>query len=216
MSKKNNIIDSNLNEYLQTFFAYNKDSRHNERKYNRPFKWEQIKEDLNLINSLDPNLVLDLGCGDNRYKPIVKNLIGIDVVDKPNVDIVSDFTSLDYSNQSVDAIIAYGSINFGDDSLITKQLLECYRVLKKQGIICFRAYSSEESHYYNWTENNCNFYTEKFNFKLLKPITTVYRLNQKGLVNKKWRDNRYEKLHNDESKRRALTRLHWVWQKVEE
>ena len=53
----------------------------------------------------------------------------------------------------------------------------------------------------------------KFNFKLLKPVTTIYRLNQKGLVNKRWHDNRYERLHNDKSKRRALTRLHWVWEK---
>lgn len=213
MSKNNKIIDFNLNQYLQTFFAYNKDSKHNERKYNRPFKWEQIKEDIDLINSFDPSLVLDLGCGDNRYKPIVKNLIGIDVVDRPKVDVVSDFTSLDYSNESVDAIIAYGSINFGDDSLITKQLAECSRVLKPKGVICFRAFSSQEPFYYNWTEDACALYTNKFNFKLLKPVTTIYRLNQKGLVNKKWHDNRYERLHNDKSKRRALTRLHWVWEK---
>ena len=92
------------------------------RQRQRPYKWERIKEDLELINSLNPNLVLDLGCGDNRYKSLVKNLIGIDIAYDPNADIVGDFTTLDFEDNSVDAIIAYGSINFGDEELIIKQL----------------------------------------------------------------------------------------------
>ena len=202
-----------LEKFLKTFFAYNKDSPHNERLLNRPFKWQGVKEDLDLINSLDPILVLDLGCGDNRYKGLVNNLIGIDIADKPHVDIVSDFTNLNFDDESVDAIIAYGSINFGDEDLIDQQIKESFRVLKHKGVFCIRAYASDAQFYFNWTEDLCKHYTKKYNFKLYKEPTTVYRLNQKGQVNKKWRDRRSARFHKNEEKKRELTRLHWVWQK---
>ena len=130
-------MNTNLKNFLTGFFIYNEKSRNRI----RPYKWERIKEDLELINSLNPNLVLDLGCGDNRYKPLVKNLIGIDIAYDPRADIISDITTLDFEDNSVDAIIAYGSINFGDEELIIKQLTEAKRVLKDKGIICIRAYS---------------------------------------------------------------------------
>ena len=200
-----------LKKFLKTFFAYNKDSPHNERLLNRPFKWQGVKEDLDLINSLDPTLVLDLGCGDNRYKGLVNNLIGIDIADKPLVDIVSNFTNLEFENNSVDAIIAYGSINFGEEELIAEQLQEAKRVLKDKGIICFRGYSSTDPFYYYWTEERCNYFTEKFNFKLIKDPKIIYRLDSKGNIKTDWRDRRSEKLHNKGT--RDITRLHWIWQK---
>mgnify|MGYP001169604712 FL=1 len=210
-------MNKELKDYLTDFFSYNQDKLEWKRKkdsHNRLFKWGNIKEDLNLINSLNPSVVLDLGCGDNRYKPVVKNLIGIDICDRPGVDVVSDFTELDFEDNSIDAIIAYGSINFGDEDLIEKQLIETKRVLRKDGIICFRGYSSNDPFYYCWTKEKCIYFTEKLGFDLISDPEIVNRLNRKGEAKSTWRDKRYEKLHNkDKTKRRDLTRLHWRWQK---
>ena len=144
----------------------------------------------------------------------VKNLIGIDICDRPGVDIVSDFTELDFEDNSIDAIIAYGSINFGDEDLIEKQLIEAKRVLRKDGIICFRGYSSKDPFYYYWTKEKCIYFTEKLGLDLINEPEIVNRLNRKGEAKSTWRDKMYEKLHNkDKTKRRDLTRLHWRWKK---
>ena len=61
-------MNKELKDYLTDFFSYNQDKLEWKRKkdsHNRLFKWGNIKEDLNLINSLNPSVVLDLGCGDN-------------------------------------------------------------------------------------------------------------------------------------------------------
>ncbi len=202
-----------LKEYLNTFFRYRPEGNGNLRKLNRPFKWQNVKKDLDLINSLNPTLVLDIGCGDNRYKSLVNNLIGIDIVYKPLVDIVGDFTNLDFEDNSVDAIIAYGSINFGDEELIVKQLQEVYRVLRKDGIICFRGYHGERQFTYNWTEKKCYKFTKQFNFKLLEKPQIIFRLNNKGELNEKWEDRRFQRNQNNPTVSRPLTRLWWIWQK---
>ena len=213
MSKENKCMKKDLKEYLTSFFVYTPDSLHNERLLNRPYKWQGIKEDINLINSLDPTLVLDLGCGDNRYKNLVKNLTGIDIAPRPNVDIVGDFTKLNFENNTVDAIIAYGSINFGDTDLITQQLTEAKRVLKENGIICFRALSTNDKFCYNWTEERINYFSKLLEFKMHKEPTTIYRINQKGEINENWKDRRSVRYYKNESKKRKLTRLHWIWKK---
>ena len=202
-------MDINLKDYLTTFFVWNKESKNRVRLY----KWQRIKEDLELINSLNPIMVLDLGCGDNRYQSSVNNLIGIDIVYSPNVDIVGDFTNLDekFEDNSVDAIIAYGSINFGNEELIEKQLLETKRVLKKDGIICFRACSTSDSaFYYNWTKEKCYQFTEKLNFSFVQEPSTIYRLKRTGEINTNWGDIRSQRFDNNSSIREN-TRLHWIW-----
>lgn len=211
MSSNYHSIDSALKNYLTDFFVYNKNTKNRQRQ--RPYKWERIKEDLELINSLNPNLVLDLGCGDNRYKSLVKNLIGIDIAYDPNADIIGDITTLDFEDNSVDAIIAYGSINFGDEELIIKQLTEAKRVLKDKGIICIRAYSNSDNFYYKWTEDKCQYFTEKFNFSFIEKPKTVRRLNGKGKINETWQDIRSVRFNKDSKKIREITRLHWIWQK---
>ena len=211
MSSNYHSIDSALKNYLTDFFVYNKNTKNRQRQ--RPYKWERIKEDLELINSLNPNLVLDLGCGDNRYKSLVKNLIGIDIAYDPNADIIGDITTLDFEDNSVDAIIAYGSINFGGEELIIKQLTEAKRVLKDKGIICIRAYSNSDNFYYEWTEDKCQYFTEKLNFSFIEKPKTVRRLNGKGKINETWQDIRSVRFNKDSKKIREITRLHWIWQK---
>jgi SAM-dependent methyltransferase len=183
------------------------------KKIRRFYKWQNIKEDIALINSLNPALVLDLGCGDTDYKQLIDNLIGIDIVPGPHVDIVGDFTNLEFEDNSVDAIIAYGSINFGDEDLITQQLQEAKRVLKDKGIICFRAWTGPKEFMFNWTEEKYYEFTKKFNFKQYQNCQTIYRLKRTGVINDKWRDIRSARFNGEISQGRVLTRLHWIWQK---
>ena len=44
----------------------------------------------NEIAAHKPDLVIDLGCGANYFKPIVRNVIGVDLTHLPQVDLQRD------------------------------------------------------------------------------------------------------------------------------
>jgi len=148
------------------------------------------------INATNPKLVLDLGCGKNPYRGHINNLIGIDIV--PGTHIIEcDLAELPFKDETVDICLALGSINFGDEELITKQLSEVYRVLKKGGVIYFRAMSTTlndfedpNNIYYDWTEGQVNHFTKLFNFTLsefciMEKQEPDYRIKELGSRGKK-------------------------------
>jgi len=169
-------------------------------------------ETIELINSMNPDLVLDLGCGDNQYKDHIKNLIGIDIANK-SADIMADISHLPYNDETVDACLCYGSINFGDDITIEHQLLEMKRVLKKQGIAVFRGniHESDMLPYYIWSEEKVKYWTERFNFDLLVQPIIVRRMKRgRKEVNDKWKDRIATEAG---ASPRSIERLYWIWRK---
>ena len=71
------------------------------------------------VNSQKPRSVLDVGCGFNRFKGKINNLMGID----PYNDYADIKVSLeDYKAGPVDIVLCLGSINFGDESVIDNQI----------------------------------------------------------------------------------------------
>ncbi len=86
---------------------------------NNPWGWKDTSLDLykwsgyrlvDEINSQKPRSVLDVGCGYNRFKGKINNLIGID----PYNDLADIKVSLeDYKAGPVDIGLWLGSINFG-------------------------------------------------------------------------------------------------------
>ena len=176
-------------------------------------KYERCgNETIALINSLNPQLVLDLGCGNNRYKPHIKNLVGIDIVHK-DADIISDISKLDYTNDSVDACLCYGSINFGTHQVIEKQLTEMFRVLKTGGLAVFRGNmndSQNDAIYYGWNEEKINYWTEFFKVSLYVKPDVIYRTTRTGAVNEKWHDRIADKIKMNH---RSIARLYWIWKK---
>lgn len=164
------------------------------------------------INNLDPALVLDLGCGLNQYKSHIKNLIGVDLLNCRE-DIVADISdlSLHFADNSVDVILALGSINFGDDSIIEKQLREVKRLLKIGGTAYFRANQNDHDpnhegklYYYEWSQARVIGWAEKLNFEILGDVTV--KEGRQGVL-----DRMNVEFVN---KRRSKTRLFWKWRSL--
>jgi hypothetical protein len=72
------------------------------------------------VNSLNPRLVLDIGCGQNFYKHKIKNLVGIDIFGK-DCDLQFDYFSSDYDIKA-DAILILGALEYGSPDEIQQKL----------------------------------------------------------------------------------------------
>jgi len=123
------------------------------------------------VNALNPDAVLDLGCGYNEFKGKIKNLTGVDPYnDRADFKISTlDFTS----DIKYDVTICLGSINFGSTDKIFAELEKAVSLTKGGGLLIFRvnpgvqhiAKESEWIDFYDWNPNfimnvasslNCN------------------------------------------------------------
>lgn len=126
---------------------YNKVIKHfTERPYDHDAWLTHELSSENLIkklNALKPSLIIDAGCGSNPYKGIVPNIIGFDPSPYDNVDLRLSFEEVARKNifgkNSADAVLALGSINFGDKKTIRDQLRSCITWCKPGGYIICRA-----------------------------------------------------------------------------
>lgn len=90
------------------------------------------------VNSLRPTRVVDAGCGTNRFSGQIRNLIGVDLV-HPAADLLADMVEAPIEPGSVDVVLALGSVNFGDEATVVRQL-SCLRTwLKPGGRVFMRA-----------------------------------------------------------------------------
>lgn len=85
------------------------------------------------VNALNPDAVLDLGCGYNEFKGKIKNLTGVDPYnDRADFKISTlDFTS----DVKYDVTICLGSINFGSTSKIFAELEKAVLLTKEGGLL---------------------------------------------------------------------------------
>jgi len=65
------------------------------------------------INSLSPERVLDVGCGQNLLSGLIDNLIGLDLINK-NADIICDILDSDFPDSHFDAILSLNALHFGE------------------------------------------------------------------------------------------------------
>lgn len=125
---------------------------------------------VELVNSMNPEAVLDVGCGYHPFKGRIKNIVGIDPYNDCadyQVDI------LDYKvNTKYDAVIALGSINFNSQDEIEQRFLACVNLLKKEGKLIMRANpgiphkTGPWVDIFPWSFEIVNQFAEKFNLKL--------------------------------------------------
>jgi SAM-dependent methyltransferase len=96
------------------------------------------------VNALAPDasIVLDAGCGFNRFKDRIPNLIGCDIVN-PKADLVMDLMDLPFKEKSVDCILALGSVNFFSRDYVLGQIRFLHSLLKPGGFILFRGNPGE-------------------------------------------------------------------------
>lgn len=112
------------------------------------------------VNALNPNAVLDLGCGYNEFKGKIQNLTGVDPYN-PKADINEQ--TLDYTSDTLyDVVICLGSINFGSADKIFREVQRAVELTCKGGLIIFRAnpgiqHSARESQWIDFFEWDTSF-----------------------------------------------------------
>jgi len=86
---------------------------------------------VDYINNQKPSSVLDIGCGYNRFKGKINNLLGID----PYNDAADIKVSIeDYNTVPYDIVMCLGSINFGDEKTIDNQLEKIHTIFRREAI----------------------------------------------------------------------------------
>jgi len=90
------------------------------------------------INKLNPRKVLDIGCGYNQFKPRIQNLIGIDKFNN-SADYMVDILDFNVQPESFDAVIVFGSINFGDWDDMSIRYKKVFELLAPKGRVYVRA-----------------------------------------------------------------------------
>ena len=123
--------------------------------------------------SVNPQLVIDAGCGHNVYKNVIPNVIGFDPGDYANLDLKSTILEAEFELESADVILALGSIHFVSKPYIKKNIKKLLSWLKPGGImICRAIYDTEfiknfhflnnKKHHVPWSEDFLNSLTEEF------------------------------------------------------
>ena len=87
---------------------------------------------VDYVNNQKPRSVLDIGCGYNRFKNKIHNLIGLDPYNKA-ADIQLPLEKICTSTK-YDIILALGSINFGDESVIDNQIDIIDKIFDREAI----------------------------------------------------------------------------------
>jgi hypothetical protein len=129
--------------------------------------WELADE----INRLNPERVLDVGCGYHPFKGRINNLIGIDPYNNC-ADYEVDILDYKVKPESHDVIIALGSINFNSRDEIEQRFAHCVSLLKTGGRFFLRAnpgITHKTGPYveiFNWTFEVVNEFAERYNLHL--------------------------------------------------
>jgi cyclopropane fatty-acyl-phospholipid synthase-like methyltransferase len=120
------------------------------------YSWESL---IDKVNALKPNSVLDVGCGFNYFKGKIDNLYGID----PYNDKADKMCGIEEFGvyRKYDVIIALGSINFGDENTIDRQMRAVDTLLNSDGHLYMRLNpglvhhwdeESDDVDFYPWTK----------------------------------------------------------------
>ncbi len=113
-------------------------------------EWSSNVEDFKysgpaLINKILPGeSVIDVGCGDNYFKGKIPNLFGIDpAFDQADLKVsIEDF----HTGEKFDVAFCLGSVNFGDEKDIEKQILKINSLLRQKARIYWRCNPGRQDH----------------------------------------------------------------------
>ena len=88
------------------------------------------------VNAMNPDNVIDIGCGYNEFKGKIQNLTGIDPYnDRADISV----HTLDYNPEvEYDVAICLGSVNFGSSDKILGELENVVSMVRSGGFLYFR------------------------------------------------------------------------------
>ena len=158
------IVDDLSERYILRFFSEIWKPRTGDYEHTG---WELAEE----INKLNPEKVLDVGCGYHPFKGRINNIIGIDPYNNC-ADYEVDILDYKVKPASHDVIIALGSINFNSKDEIEARFAHCVDLLKQGGRFFLRAnpgITHKTGPYveiFPWTFEVVNEFAEKYNLHL--------------------------------------------------
>ena len=158
------IVDDLSERYILRFFSEIWKPRTGDYEHTG---WELADE----INKLNPERVLDVGCGYHPFKGRINNLIGIDPYNNC-ADYEVDILDYKVKPESHDVIIALGSINFNSRDEIEQRFAHCVSLLKTGGRFFLRANSGITHRtgpyveIFPWSFEIANEFAEKYNLHL--------------------------------------------------
>ena len=157
------IVDDLSERYILRFFSEIWKPRTGDYEHTG---WELADE----INKLNPEKVLDVGCGYHPFKGRIQNLVGIDPYNNC-ADYEVDILEYKVKHQ-YDVIMALGSINFNSRDEIESRFAHCVSLLKPGGKFFLRAnpgITHKTGPYveiFNWTFEVVNEFAEMYNLNL--------------------------------------------------
>lgn len=160
------VVDDLSERYTHRFFAEIWKPRTGDYDHSG---WALVEE----INKLNPEKVLDVGCGYHPFKGRINNLIGIDPYNDC-ADYEVDILDYKVKPESHDVVIALGSINFNSKDEIETRFSHCVNLLKKNGRFYLRANpglphkTGPYVDIFPWSFEIVNEFAEKYNLKLLE------------------------------------------------
>ena len=158
---------------LNNYFGNNNEADQVRADFKNDNVWDVVKTGqllLEKIQALDPQLILDVGCGNNEWKQhFGAKLTGIDPYNK-NADQSYDIMNYDYNMGKWDVVMCLGSINFGDEKTIENQVFRAVKLCKPGGKLFFRCnpgitHDNEHAQwidFYPWSEEKLRELADRF------------------------------------------------------
>jgi SAM-dependent methyltransferase len=158
------IVDDLSERYILRFFAEIWKPRTGDYEHTG---WELADE----VNKLNPEKVLDVGCGYHPFKGRINNIVGIDPYNDA-ADYEVDILDYKVKPESYDVIIALGSINFNSQDEIEERFSHCVNLLRPGGKFFLRANpgiphrTGPYVDIFPWSFEVVNAFAEKYNLNL--------------------------------------------------
>ncbi len=161
-----NITNDLSDRYTHRFFSEVWQPRTNDYDWSG---WRVAEQ----INELNPQSVLDVGCGYHPFKNRIQNVVGIDPYNDA-ADYMVDILEYKVKPESHDHIIALGSINFNSHNEIAERIQHCVSLLKTGGTMWMRVNpgiphkTGPYVDIFPWSFEVVNEFSEQFNLELME------------------------------------------------
>jgi hypothetical protein len=110
---------------------------------------------INEINLLDPDLVIDINCGSNKFRNHIKNLIGIDQDPNSFANLYTTIEKIIFRKESIDVIIWHNCNKIS----VQEQLMTVVSWLKPGGYIIMQPVDYDQTN--AWTETDAKIVGDK-------------------------------------------------------
>jgi SAM-dependent methyltransferase len=124
-----------------------------------------------VVNSLNPRSVLDVGCGFNLFKGRIKNLTGLDPYNSA-ADLKIDIRAYRAPKNSHDVILALGSLCYNSRDEVEHEFAHCVDLLETNGKMFMRVNPNAEFskfpylEFFEWSPAIAQEFAEKYQLRM--------------------------------------------------